>query len=140
MGDAAKLAFPDDDFDIAVALQVYEYVSNVTTALSEAYRVLRSGGRFAIIDTDWDSIVWHSTDRARMQHILAAFDEHLTGDLYLPRTLAAKLRQAGFLLQRIEIITQFSPSEADPYAQGLAGLAAAFVVGRRGLAQEEVTA
>ena len=40
------------------------------TALAEAYRVTRPGGRLLVLDTDWDSVVWHSTDPDRMRRIL----------------------------------------------------------------------
>jgi ubiquinone/menaquinone biosynthesis C-methylase UbiE len=76
-GDACALPFSADSFDAAVSTQVYEYVADVPAALGEAYRVLRPGGRLVILDTDWDSIVWHSSDRERMQRVLAVWDEHL---------------------------------------------------------------
>ena len=59
-GDALALPFPDEHFDVAVCTQVYEYVEDVAAALAEARRVLRTGGRLLVLDTDWDSIVWHS--------------------------------------------------------------------------------
>jgi len=89
-GDVTGLPFPDNSFDVAVATQVYEYVGDMTTALAELCRVLRPGGRALILDTDWDSIVWHSSDRARMERVLLAWDEHLD-DPHLPRTLALRL-------------------------------------------------
>jgi arsenite methyltransferase len=137
-GDAMALPFPDGAFDAAVATQVYEYVADVPKALAELARVLRPGGRAVIVDTDWDSIVWHSGDRARMAHILAAWDEHLT-DPYLPRTLRAKLKQTGFLVPRTEVITTVNLEWAG-YSPGLAGLVAAFVAGRQGLTQGTVDA
>ena len=56
--------------------------------------MLRPGGRVLILDTDWDSLVWHAHDRARMRRILAAWNERFA-DPYLPRTLARRLRDAG---------------------------------------------
>ena len=69
-GDALALPFPDEQFDVAVCTQVYEYVEDIAAALAEARRVLRTGGRLLVLDTDWDSIVWHSGDRERMERVL----------------------------------------------------------------------
>ena len=139
-GDAAQLPFGDAEFDVGVSTQVYEYVSDVGLALAELSRVLRPGGRALIVDTDWDSIVWHSADRARMERILAAWNEHLV-DPYLPRTLSARLKQAGFVIEHREVIPLLNP-ELDPntYSHGLISLIARFVVGRRGITQDEADA
>jgi arsenite methyltransferase len=57
--DACALPYADADFDVVVSTQVYEYVQDIAGALSELARVLRPGGRALVLDTDWDSIVWH---------------------------------------------------------------------------------
>src|SRR4051812_22521173 len=54
-GDALALPFRDEQFDVAVSTQVYEYVEDIEGALAEARRVLRPGGRLLVLDTDWDS-------------------------------------------------------------------------------------
>jgi ubiquinone/menaquinone biosynthesis C-methylase UbiE len=82
------LPFPDDSFDAAVSTQVLEYVEDIPGALAEMRRVLRPGGRALVLDTDWDSIVWHSSDIARMQRVLSVWDQHLV-DPHLPRTCRA---------------------------------------------------
>ena len=75
-GDATRLPVPDASFDVAVSVQVYEYISEVATALAELHRVLRPGGRAAIVSTDWESIAWNATDAHRMHAVLAAWAEH----------------------------------------------------------------
>ena len=65
------------------------------SALTELRRVLRTGGRALLLDTDWDSVVWHAADRERHQRIMAAWEEHLV-DPHLPATLPGQLRRAGF--------------------------------------------
>ena len=64
-GDALALPFADGRSTPCVT-QVYEYVADMPAALAEARRVLRPGGRLLVLDTDWDSIVWHSSDRDPM--------------------------------------------------------------------------
>jgi ubiquinone/menaquinone biosynthesis C-methylase UbiE len=139
-GDACSLAFADDSFDAATSTQVYEYVADMPAALNEAFRVLRPGGRLLILDTDWDSIVWHSSDRARMQRVLAAWDEHLV-DPYLPRHLTRLLADAGFAVTRRDAIPLLNAGyDPHTYSAGLIGFIAAFVPGRHGLTQSEATA
>ena len=74
-GDALTLPYPDGSFDAAVSTQVYEYVADIAGALSELRRVLRDGGRALVLDTDWDSVVWHVADRERHRRIMAAWEE-----------------------------------------------------------------
>jgi arsenite methyltransferase len=119
IGDATALSFPDDSFDAAVSTQVYEYVADMPRALSELHRVLRPGGRALILDTDWRSIVWHATDTARMDRVLACWDAHLA-DPHLPAKLGPLLREAGFEVRRAEILPMFAPRwQPVSYAGGM---------------------
>jgi SAM-dependent methyltransferase len=100
------LPFEDDSFDAAVATQVYEFVEDLAAALAELRRVLRPGGRALILDTDWDSVVWHSSDAARMQRVLDGWRARVA-DPHLPRTLGRQLEDAGFDVIRREVFTIF---------------------------------
>lgn len=137
---ATSLPFGDGAFDVATVTQVMEYVADVGAALGELARVLRPGGRMLILDTDWDSIVWHTTNRPRMIRILEAWDEHLA-DPYLPRTLASRLSAAGFEVTAQTVLPIFNPRfEEATYSNRMIDLIAAFVVGRRGITAEEAGA
>jgi arsenite methyltransferase len=126
-GDALALPYPGETFHAAIATQVYEYVADMPAALAEARRVLRPGGRLLILDTDWDSIVWHSSDRDRMQRVLERWNDHLA-DPYLPRRLPGLLREAGFELREASIIPILNHGPArDTFSRGLVPLIANFV-------------
>ena len=140
LGDATRLPFPDAAFDAAVATQVLEYVADVPGALAEFFRVLRPGGRLLVLDTDWESLVWHSSDPARMARVLAAWDDHLAHP-HLPRILAPLLRAAGFRLERRSVFPLFNPDLGeDTYSHGVIGSVAAFVADRQGVTREEAEA
>jgi arsenite methyltransferase len=102
VGDAARLDFPSDKFDFVVAVQVYLYVAEIARALAEAARVLKPGGRLIVVDTDWDSCVWLTGDRARHRRVLEARLGELSQP-HLPPLLPALLRQAGLDLTTVEV-------------------------------------
>src|SRR5438045_3716313 len=83
-----------------------------------------------VLDTDWDAVVWPSSDRERMQRVLQAFDEHLV-DPYLPRKLPRLLADAGFELTAAAVVPMFNVGyRRDTFSAGLLLTIASFVSSR----------
>jgi len=139
-GEATALPLADASADVVTATQVYEYVTDMTAALAEVRRVLRPGGRVLVLDTDWDSIVWHSSDPERMRRVLAAWDEHLA-DPYLPRRLGGLLREAGFTVAHASVLPLLNIGyREDTFSAGVMGFVTAFVPGHRGITAQDAEA
>lgn len=137
-GDAAALPYDDATFDAAVSTQVYEYVADVPAALAELRRVLRPGGRVLILDTDWDSVVWHTADRDLHRRIMAAWDEHLV-DPHLPAALPGHLRRAGFRVTTRSLVPLFNPTyDPDSYSVATIDTVGGYVRGRAGITDQDV--
>ncbi len=98
-GSAESLPLDDASVDKAVSVQVFEYLSNITTAVAEAARVLRPGGRLVIGDIHFDSWLWHSDNPERMQRMMAAWDKHLV-ERCVPALLPPMFRDAGLVYER----------------------------------------
>ncbi len=77
-GDAMALPEPNGSFDVAVSMQVLEYISDADRGMREMFRVLKPGGRALAVATDWDGVVWHSLDPHRMRRMLQAWEAHCT--------------------------------------------------------------
>lgn len=137
---ADALPITDGSIDVVVSTQVLEYVEDIPAALGEMHRVLRPGGQALILDTDWDSLVWHCSDVSRMQRVLKVWDEHLV-DPYLPRSLLGSLQRAGFHVDRPWIIPLLNVGYAEAtYSGSLIPTIAAYVTGCGGLAADDVEA
>ncbi len=121
-GDAARLDFPDASFDFVAAVQVYLYVTDVAAALSEAARVLRPSGRVVIVDTDWDTCVWRTADRARHQRVMEARVRHFAQP-HLPPELPRLLHAAGLVLREATVIpildVRYDPASFSAEAIGI---------------------
>lgn len=83
-GDFADLPFAEASFDTVLLHQVLHFAPDPAPALAEAARVLRSGGRIAIVD-----FASHDREelRTRHQHVRLGFSD---------RQMAELLRAAGF--------------------------------------------
>lgn len=142
-GDANALAFADSTFDAAVSTQVYEYVADMPRALAELHRVLKPAGRALILDTDWRSVVWHSSDKPRMERMLQVWDDHLA-DPHLPATLGPLLTHARFTVRKVEIVPMLSAHyQAASFAAGIIRTIHNYVrtnASRRGVEAQEVQA
>lgn len=103
VGDVSALPYDDQSFDAFVCTQVYEFVPDIERALRELKRVLKPGGRAVIVDTDWESCVWHSSDDARMRRMIECWDTHCPHP-HLPRVLGRMLRDVGLTVTATEVI------------------------------------
>lgn len=138
-GDAAALPFEDQTFDAVVSTQVYEYVPDIPGALAEAARVLKPGGLLAVLDTDYDSLVVHSDEPARLGRILDAWDEHFV-HRGLPRVLGAEMRKAGFRLRQRRAIPMLNPEFVpDAFSFHLTRMMAGFAAGRAEATEADAT-
>ena len=138
--DAAVLPFPDAAFDAAVSIQVYEYVADLPNALAELHRVLRPGGRALILDTDWDSIVWHADDSEQMGQLLNAWSTRFA-DPHLPRTLGHQLRDAGFQVERPEVLVLLNPEyDANTYSVANGEIMADYAVTQGSITRDQADA
>lgn len=139
IGEATALPFDDNTYDVVMSCQVFEYIHDIPTALAEVYRVLKPGGRVLIYNTDWQALLWHSSDRERMAHIMEVWDGHLA-DPSLPQTLGHQMKSAGFknveTMPAIRLDTEYEPSNGS-------SAVSKFVIGyalSQGVAEDKVNA
>jgi arsenite methyltransferase len=138
--DATAVPVEDARFDAAISVQVQEYVRDVDAGLGELHRALCPGGRVLVFDIDWETLSVHTEDPRLTRRVLGAWDEHLA-HRSLPRTLASRLRAAGFEDVRMQahpfVTIEF---DRDSYGAAVVPFIGAFVAGREGVAEEEAEA
>ena len=139
VANATDLPSADAELDAVYAVQVLEYVADLSKVLQEVQRVLRPGGRFINLATNWSSLVWHSQNPERMRRILDAWSGHATYP-DLPSILPAVLRKAGIqpVHQRAVPIMNASYNQ-NCFSTWLAKMIARYAVSR-GVAADEASA
>jgi len=108
-GSVESLPFDDASFDALSCTQCLLYVENLDRALQEFYRVLRPGGRIAVLETDWSGAILNSRDQSLTQRIFDAWDLACANP-NLPKRLRPLLAGLGFGALRVEAIPVLNPS------------------------------
>jgi ubiquinone/menaquinone biosynthesis C-methylase UbiE len=140
IGSATELPFKDSICDAAASVQVYEFVPDIALALKELRRVLRPGGRAAIVSTDWTSLVWRSVNMERMARILEVFKPHCA-HFALPPKLPTLLKAEGFTLSYQNVLPHFSASGSEEtFSFQLAQFVATFVIDQGIVGKQEAAA
>ncbi|MEW2306492.1 methyltransferase domain-containing protein [Streptomyces sp. NPDC006655] len=95
-GDALALPMPDGSMDVVWCERVLQHLSEPDRAVGEMARVLRPGGRVALLDTDWGTTLLHP---AEPDVVSALMSTVLRGaNPYAGRRLLGQLGAAGFVV------------------------------------------
>ena len=94
VSDATTLPLADGCIDVYRAERVYMHLKRPETALSEAFRVLRPGGRLLVMDQDWDSLLFDG-DLYATRLVTRAFADSMMNGM-IARRMRGLLLEAGF--------------------------------------------
>lgn len=140
LAEAAALPCPDESIDVAAAVQVYLFAADLDVVVHELARVLRPGARAVVIDTDWDSVVWHSSDRDRMERLLAVWMRRYA-NARVARLLSGALGRAGLKVTHADVIAVVELDPGDnTYSGSQAAELARYVVAKGGILPAEANA
>lgn len=101
--DVQALPFADETFDRVLATQLLIHVPDPRTALHEMCRVTKRGGRVAVADIDWDSLVIASSDKEMSRRFTRLYSDGIRNGLVV-REYVGWLKEEGY--SNIQIIPQ----------------------------------
>lgn len=118
VGDGARLRFPANHFDCALAVTVLLHVPNATAIVGELARVTKPGGVVGVQDQDLGALVLDHPDRALTRRILEGVAARTIVDPWSGRTLAGRLVEAG--LTRVRLTTDvFQDTTLTPFSRSM---------------------
>lgn len=93
-GDAQSLPFADGTVDVLRCERVWQHLPDPDAAAREVARVLAAGGRAAIVDSDWGSVVLSPAEPDVLRRYEQASWEQMANP-FAGRHLRTQLRAAG---------------------------------------------
>lgn len=95
VGDVVKISYPNNTFDIVLALDIIEHVEDDQKAISEIHRVLKPGG-IAIVTAPAFMFLWGITDKISHHY-----------RRYILSELQSKINKQGFSVVRASYFNTF---------------------------------
>lgn len=115
-GDGAALPFLPDTFSAARCERTLQHVADPGRVVAELLRVVRSGGRIHLIDTDWETLTFNHPDRERTRRLTRTMADHAVANGWAGRRLLALLRRRGLVDLQVAaetvVRTQWDPASA----------------------------
>jgi len=136
-GSATEISIESNSINSVASIQVLDYVADVDTAIREIRRVLRIGGKVALISVLWDHWRFHGADPLLNERIFEVWRDHCTHQM-LPLEMPEKLSAAGFqgVIQK-PIGFMNGNMHENAFAYFASKLVAAFAISK-GIPQEDV--
>lgn len=117
-GDATDLPIADASYDAAVTKQVYQFIDDIDAAMGELHRVLRPGGRAAVVEGDVDAQVIYSSNRTRTKRASEAVRDARPTP-HLGSRLTSYLNDVGLTVEHIEPKPTLHTEINERVAQGI---------------------
>ncbi|MEU9042917.1 MULTISPECIES: methyltransferase domain-containing protein [unclassified Kitasatospora] len=120
-GDALALPLSDADVDVVWCERVLQHLDDPARAVAEIARVLRPGGRVALLDTDWATFVLHPAD-PEIRPALATVTQATAATPDAGRRLAGWLTAAGLTVDGLgsDVLLHDPRTVSRPIVRGLA--------------------
>lgn len=95
--DGRATGLQDQSFDAVRIERVVQHVGDIDGFLAEAYRLVKPGGRVAIADTDWGSLMVHPGDPDLGKRLKNVFESGPWAEPFAGRKLHGAMQVAGFI-------------------------------------------
>jgi ubiquinone/menaquinone biosynthesis C-methylase UbiE len=118
-GPAEERPFEDESVDVLRSERVLQHVGDPAAVVKEMARVLRPGGRIALIDTDWGTAIIHPADPDVLRRMVDYFLGQ-TANPFSGRQLRGLLADRGLEITGETAATWLEPQEGA--RQGFVGM------------------
>jgi demethylmenaquinone methyltransferase/2-methoxy-6-polyprenyl-1,4-benzoquinol methylase len=123
-GDAMRLPYPDNSFDLVTSAFGFRNLSNYTAALAEIHRVLAPGGQIGILECNQPDGLSGELYNLHLHHILPFMGGLISGDRAAYRYLPASIARFPRPPQMLSMLSTagFTHTHWDGYFLHAAGL------------------
>lgn len=101
---AYSLPCSDGSFDGAIAARLLMHVDNPQAVLQEVGRVLRPGGRLALLEVDWGTLALDHSDRSLTRRIIDWRSDNIDGDNWMGRQLVRRCLEIGWTVDTVVVL------------------------------------
>jgi len=113
VGDVQALPFPDNTFDVCRAERLLEHLPDAERALTEMVRVTRPGGRIAVFDFDWDTLIIDHPDKETTRTFVLSHSDSIRNGWIgrqLPR-LFKEQHLKGLSIDPVQVFVHYALAE-----------------------------